>query len=251
MGRRNAPASCAKEDRSGKNKTDKLIENIPSDEKELYLKISQRQKDIYKDTPVRYLGFTNEVGAAASHIFTGSKGLMGKIPALSWIPAIGYITFDVADKYKKGEDGTGAKPSLKAGGRELCSQLLQSVTLPTLVIKATQTVAKKVCDKFAKNPALKSEGKWGKIITTGVSFAMLFATIKPIDKLSEQIIEKVINPVLGLGNKNTAVVDITAKVEKVPDAKVFESEKAEDDENTVIITVPECTEEEQDLLFED
>ena len=47
------------------------------------------------------------LGAAVSHVCTGSKGIIGKIPGLSWIPAIGYIVFDVADKFKKGEDGTG------------------------------------------------------------------------------------------------------------------------------------------------
>jgi len=199
---------------SGENNT-REVEIKPSEELANAL-AAKRQRDIYKDTPVRYLGFTNELGAAVSHVCAGSKGIIGKIPGLSWIPAIGYIVFDVADKFKKGEDGTGKKPSFRTGGSELCAQLLQSVALPTLVIKGTQTVVKKACDKIAKNPALKSDGKWGKIITTGVSLAVLFATIKPVDKVAETIINKVVNPILGLGHKNDTV-NIVNEVEKPAD----------------------------------
>ncbi len=154
-------------------------------------------KDIFKDTPVRYLGFTNELGAAVSHICQGAKGLISKIPVLSWIPAIGYISLDVVDKYQKGENNTGKK-KVRAGTSELCTQILQSVALPTFVIKGAQTMGKKLCDTLAKNPAFKSSGKWGKIITTGASLVALFATIKPIDKLTETVTDKVINPILGL-----------------------------------------------------
>ncbi len=203
---------------------------------------AKRQRDIYKDTPVRYLGFTNELGAAVSHVCAGSKGIIGKIPGLSWIPAIGYIVFDVADKFKKGEDGTGKKPSFRTGGSELCAQLLQSVALPTLVIKGTQTVVKKACDKIAKNPALKSDGKWGKIITTGVSLAVLFATIKPVDKVAETIINKVVNPILGLGHKNDTV-NIVNEVEKPADIdSANDRVEISNKENSALDKIAEATE---------
>ncbi len=189
---------------------------------------SASKKDVFKDTPVRYLGFTNELGAAVSNVCQGTKGLIGKIPAISWVPAIGYIVLDVADKYKKGENGTGKK-KVRAGASELCTQMLQSVALPTFVIKGVQTIGKKACDKFAKNPAFKNGGKWGKIITTGASLAALFATIKPIDKLTEKIMNKIINPILGLEKQNKdecILINKAVKADETDCAKYKENAKS-------------------------
>lgn len=189
------------------------------------------KKDVFKDTPARYLGFTNELGAAFSHLCQGAKGLLGKIPVLSWIPAIGYISLDVADKYQKGENGTGKK-KIRSGASELCTQMLQSVALPTVVIKGVQTTGKKLCDNIAKNPAFKSSGKWGKVITTGASLAALFATIKPIDKLTENVMDKIINPILGL-NKNkeneNILADESAEVNSLDDTEYTVTQKCEND----------------------
>ncbi len=170
---------------------------------------AQNNKDKFKDTPVRYLGFTNELGAAFSEVCTGASGIARHIPALSYIPAIGYISCDVFDKYKKGEDGTGEKPSVKMGARELVSQVLGSVLLPTALImgvqKGVKAIAKKVAPKLPENIVgtfTKNNGRLGKIGTVIVSLAALLMATKPIDKLVDKGIEKVFDPAFGV--KHTA-----------------------------------------------
>ncbi len=168
----------------------------------------QTQKDIYKDTPVRYLGFTNELGTAFKEICTNSNGITKHIPSLSYVPAFGYIACDVIDKYKKGEDGTGEKSSIKMGARELLSQITTSVLAPTGVIIGTQKVTKAIAKKAApKLPEklvsafTKNNGKLGKIATLGISLTALVAATKPIDKITEKVFEKIIDPLLGINKK--------------------------------------------------
>lgn len=174
----------------------------------------QTQKDIYKDTPVRYLGFTNELGTAFKEICTNSNGITKHIPSLSYVPAFGYIACDVIDKYKKGEDGTGEKSSVKMGVRELLSQLTTSVLAPTGVIvgtqKATKAIAKKAAPKLPEklvNAFTKNNGKLGKITTLGISLIALVAATKPIDKITEKVFEKVVDPLLGINKKQNEKID--------------------------------------------
>ena len=79
----------------------------------------------------------------------GSKGIIGKIPGLSWIPAIGYIVFDVADKFKKGEDGTGKTKFQNRWKRALCAAFAECCTSHPCD-KRHPNCCKKACDKIAK-----------------------------------------------------------------------------------------------------
>ena len=97
-------------------------------------------KDIYSETPVRLLGFTNEVGAAIAPIIGPVSEL------ISYVPALSYIAMDTFDKYKKGEDNTGEKPSVKKGIEQLSFQVFASVILPTAAVKTAQLVANKLLD---------------------------------------------------------------------------------------------------------
>lgn len=177
--------------------------------KEFNKKNVKIKKDIYKDTPVRYLGFTNELGTAVKEICTGANGIVKHLPALSYIPALGYIACDVADKYKKGEDGTGKKPSIRTGARELISQVTTSVLAPTGVVvatqKATKAVAKKAAPKLPEKLVTaftKNGGRAGKIATVGVSLVALTVASKPIDKVTEKVFEKTVDPLLGIHKNN-------------------------------------------------
>lgn len=177
-----------------------------------------KQKDIYKDTPVRYLGFTNELGTAVKEVCGKSKGFVRHIPSLSYVPAVGYIACDVFDKYKKGEDGTGKKPSIKIGARELITQTLTSVLAPTGVILAAQNLTKKAAGKISpKMPKniidafAKNNNKLAKISTVAVSLVVLCAATKPIDKLAEKVIDKIINPVFGIKHKEQTAVIVLEK----------------------------------------
>jgi len=109
-----------------------------------------KKKDIYSDTPVRLLGFTNEAGAAMAPLI----GPFGEM--ITYGPALGYIAMDVRDKYKRGENNDYSEKSHKRATKQLIFQLLASVILPTAVVKTAQIVANKVIDKV---PAAKEKIK--------------------------------------------------------------------------------------------
>ena len=56
-------------------------------------KIHVAKDDPYMKWPVRGLAYTNEIGEVI-------RPMSGMLANLLWIPAIGYIAADVADKYK-------------------------------------------------------------------------------------------------------------------------------------------------------
>lgn len=100
-------------------------------------------KDVYSDTPIRLLGFTNEVGAAISPII----GPVGEL--ISYAPALGYIFMDTKDKYQKGDEDSYKKPSEKRAAKQLIFQMLASVILPTAAVKASQAFFNQALDSKA------------------------------------------------------------------------------------------------------
>jgi hypothetical protein len=95
-------------------------------------------KDIYSETPLRLLGFTNEVGAAIVPVI----GPVGEL--ISNIPGLAFIAMDTFDKYQKGEDKTGETPSVKKGIEQFIFQLFASVILPTAALKGVQLATDKL-----------------------------------------------------------------------------------------------------------
>ena len=96
----------------------------------------ERRKDIYMEMPIRALGYTNEVGEAL-------RPVIGKWAWASWVPAIAYIGSDVADKYQQDEFGNQI-PSGERATKQLSNQLLASVILPTVAVKAGQNAVNMV-----------------------------------------------------------------------------------------------------------
>lgn len=181
------------------------------------------KKDIFKDSWLRFVAFTNEVGTAVEPII-GGTGVKA-----SYIPALIYIGADTIDKYKKGENGDGSKPSIKKGIEELTFQLLASVLLPTAIIEFIKRPAEGIMEKhfktlaekgpfdFIKNnlkngnvkstlknvykiipDALKNKiqnTKYSQIIASAIGLATLATIIKPIDKAVEHVImPEFVNP---------------------------------------------------------
>jgi hypothetical protein len=103
-------------------------------------KKAKKGKDIYIDTPVRLLGFTNEIGAAISPVI----GPVGEL--ISYAPALTYIFMDTRDKYKRGDDNSYEKPSAKNGTKQFVFQSFASVILPTGIVKTSQAFAEKTID---------------------------------------------------------------------------------------------------------
>ena len=77
-------------------------------------KKQEKRRDIYMEMPVRALGYTNEVGEAL-------RPVIGSWAWASWVPAIGYITADVVDKYKQDEYGK-QEPSAERATKQLSTQ---------------------------------------------------------------------------------------------------------------------------------
>lgn len=117
--------------------------NNPKTETTLQKPTPKKDKDVYADTPVRLLGFTNEVGAALSPII----GPVGEL--LTYAPALSYIAMDTKDKYHRGDDNNYETPSHKRATKQLIFQMMASVILPTAAVKASQALTNKILDSKA------------------------------------------------------------------------------------------------------
>jgi len=96
----------------------------------------EKRRDIYSEMPIRALGYTNELGEAI-------RPLSPLLANLSWLPAIGYISADIADKYRQDEFSE-KDPSKSRASKQLVTQLLASVFLPTIAVKAGQGITNSV-----------------------------------------------------------------------------------------------------------
>ena len=117
-----------------------MIQQVGSNNSQPQNKPKSKPKDIYSDTPIRLLGFTNEVGAAISPIV----GPVGELA--TYAPALGYIALDTHDKYRRGDDDSYQSPSHKRATTQLVFQMMASVIFPTAAVKASQAIASKVVD---------------------------------------------------------------------------------------------------------
>lgn len=90
----------------------------------------EKRRDIYMEMPIRAFGYTNEIGEAL-------RPVIGPWAWASWVPAIAYIGSDVADKYAQDEYGNQI-PSTERATKQLSTQLLASVLLPTAAVKIGQ-----------------------------------------------------------------------------------------------------------------
>ncbi len=107
--------------------------NFKSTENE---KPKEKRRDIYAEMPLRALGYSNELGEAI-------RPLSPMLANLSWLPAIGYISADIADKYRQDEFSV-KDPSKSRASKQLVTQLLASVFLPTVAVKAGQGLTNNV-----------------------------------------------------------------------------------------------------------
>ncbi|XP_063701098.1 mitochondrial fission process protein 1 [Culicoides brevitarsis] len=137
--------------------------------------------DVYRDTLVRYLGYSNEVGEAFRSL------VKKQLVHASYAVAIGYVLCDTVDKAKKKHKlpealGGGTRGALVASGDTLIWQMLASVAIPGFTINricwGTRMILKKT--KAAK------AGKW---ISTIVGLASIPLIIHPIDRGVDQLMD--------------------------------------------------------------
>lgn len=132
-------------------KSEKTEEQTAKVEEENKEPAKVKRKDIYLDSPIRALGYSNELGEAI-------RPISPLLANLSWLPAIAYIGADVADKYKQDEYGN-EDPSSKRASKQLATQLLASVLLPTAAVKTGQGIANNVAALSKKGLTLDHREK--------------------------------------------------------------------------------------------
>lgn len=165
------------------------------------------KKDIYRDSPVRYLGYSDDIGAAIRVLCNNSKNpLVKNLPKISYIPAGVYIAADVASTYKASKEIEGKKAARKKAFGEAIFQGITNILFPILIVGAAQKAMGKGFDKFVPKLKQKITPAGEKIANRQRDIALalgglatLLAVSKPVDNFSDNVLmKKIINPVLGL-----------------------------------------------------
>jgi len=166
-----------------------------------------KEDDVLMKYPIRGLGYANEIGEAI-------RPLSNSLASFMWCPALLYFGADIWDKYRRGEDDTYQKPSVKKGVEQAIFQGLASVTLPTLSVILGQTAANAVIDKFPdfnqkivkkiqskpvvdsffKKFSSKQHSGYKNAFLASVGLVTLLIMAKPMDLLTAKFIEKVVKP---------------------------------------------------------
>lgn len=205
----------------------------------------QNKKDFFDNKYVKKLGVIDDYARIAKPFLLLSKNpVLKAIAPAAYAASAVYMAGDVIDKYKKGEDGTGEKPSIKMGVRQALYQGAINIALPIGIVKATEKIAgrlingsktvenikkgAKVAGNFIENQGvaknfLKSAGAPAKIIGAMASIFVLSKAMKPISFLADKLFKITVDPLLKIGNKNK-----TEKAEKTEEVKKAENtEKAQ------------------------
>ncbi|KAK3930349.1 Mitochondrial fission process protein 1 [Frankliniella fusca] len=141
-----------------------------------------KEIDIYRDTPLRFLGYTNEVGEAFRPLIHKT------IVNLSYASAFLYVLADVRDKVVKMKkslstiDETSSythKKVIIAGADTLLWQTLASIAIPGFTINRICAANYYILKKATKLP--KPTRKY---ITTAVGLLSIPFIIHPIDDLT-------------------------------------------------------------------
>lgn len=190
---------------------------------------ADEKKDVFKDTPLRCVGFLDEIGESLRPILsTSNNPLVKQLPNIAYIPATAYIVADVAHKYKQGEDGTGKKPSFKVAGREALYQGIVSIAAPMMIGKGVnklthfavdkasgkmpqwiKNVGSSIAEKLSKfkftSKLMNKANMPAKILSALITITALTKLAKPVDKITSKVFEKTIDPMLGLNKKEAKV----------------------------------------------
>jgi fission process protein 1 len=145
--------------------------------------------DLYRDTPLRYMGYSNEVGEAFE-AFLPSWGV-----AATYGVATLYVLADTIDKGKKASDGEPDEDQkLKRGAivslDTFTWQMLASVFWPGSFIRC-------VVNATALGLAVAHvDAEWAKAIPTAAGLAAIPFIVKPIDGTIDLAMEKSVTPAL-------------------------------------------------------
>ncbi|XP_033169699.1 mitochondrial fission process protein 1 [Drosophila mauritiana] len=135
-----------------------------------------KEVDIYRDTFIRYMGYSNEIGESFRPLVPKS------LVAASYGMAIGYVCTDTFDKALRLQmDGASSREVVVKGGDVFCWQMLASVAIPGLVINRITWATKTLLSK-APMPVLKT-------VPTLVGLASIPLIIHPIDSMVDRLMD--------------------------------------------------------------
>ncbi|KAF9796635.1 hypothetical protein SFRURICE_012728 [Spodoptera frugiperda] len=129
------------------------------------------EKDIWRDTWVRYLGYANEVGESFRALVSY------RLVRFSYAVAFGYTFADTADKsYKMLKTDGRPKQVLIEAGDVLIWQTLASVVIPGFVINRLCTYSSMGLKRFTKIKPMTR--KW---MAVGIGLSSIPFIVHPID----------------------------------------------------------------------
>lgn len=151
-------------------------------------------KDLFRDTPLRYLGYANEVGEAFRAL------LPARAVWFTYGVACAYVGCDAADKsfseFNKASSGSGddeerrrRRRSLSAACDALVWQSLATVIVPGLTINRLCWLSRLMLYKAFRLPYNSS-----KYISVAVGLAAIPFIVKPIDNAVDHCLDLTLRP---------------------------------------------------------
>jgi len=132
--------------------------------------------DIYRDTPVRFLGYANEVGEAFRAL------VHPRVVTLSYVTAFAYVLADANDKTRNINQ---MNLKIRKGFDVLIWQTLASVAIPGFTINRICLISAILLRNVRTlSPAAR---KW---TTTGIGLSCIPIIIKPIDHFVDWVMDK-------------------------------------------------------------
>uniref|UniRef100_A0A8R1IF58 Mitochondrial fission process protein 1 n=1 Tax=Caenorhabditis japonica TaxID=281687 RepID=A0A8R1IF58_CAEJA len=146
---------------------------------------SESQKDIFRDTPVRFLGYANEVGEAFRSLVKPA------VVKFSYVVAFGYVAADSIDKGYKESEKIHANSTEKTKKVAIAAvdtvlwQTFASVLIPGFTINRFCFFTNMLLEKSTKLPT--NLRKW---TVTCLGLATIPFIVHPIDTFVEEAMDK-------------------------------------------------------------
>lgn len=155
--------------------------------------VSKKEVDIYRDTPLRYLGYANEVGEAFRALVHVNW------VKLSYGVASAYVLADTNDKAQKmsrslpADDDSKTKKVAFAAVDTLLWQALASVIIPGFTINRICAASLYTMGRAIPNVSLNSR-KWA---TTAIGLGVIPFIVHPIDSFVHVAMDKTTRQITG------------------------------------------------------
>eukprot|EP01130_Rhizamoeba_saxonica_P001123 TRINITY_DN10998_c0_g1_i1.p1 TRINITY_DN10998_c0_g1~~TRINITY_DN10998_c0_g1_i1.p1 ORF type:complete len:176 (+),score=29.71 TRINITY_DN10998_c0_g1_i1:50-577(+) len=164
------------------------------------------QYNVFRDTPVRYLGYANEIGESfrklTSTMFVRATYGVSITYALS--DAV-FLSRRMNQKHEQSSNKLRRAASANAFFETIVWQLAASVIIPGFVINRIVFFSSRALIKTSANQVATPLQKWGPTVAGLGSIPLI---IKPIDKAVDYGMEKLYNPLSGFLIRKLVGVDI-------------------------------------------